>query len=561
MLVIPIFLACAALPHATAGESPWERMIEESLSAPEPERGKPAPIVKALPAPSSPEQLRELLLALEPRDRHELEALLARHGGALAPFVRLILGDRLAADGEEKEAQANWQKAALAPLLKEEAQRRLANDGRATPDGIVAGLMVPMSGPSAAMGNTLVMAARKAMADHRDVSLQLEVADSGGNAAGAKAAVESLVKRGAQVILGPVFHPEAMAAAKAAKAANVPIIPFNPRAEILSVGGAVQLNAFHPDAQARVMARYAISEAKVKRIAILAADSEYGQLQAQTFANEVVALGGIITHSVLFPDNETDFSNALKMLVSQEPDALKSRLAAARSAMLLDPLDRPPPRTEKELEPVRAFDALFLPTSARQARLIAPQAALFNIRAPETLFLGTSLWNRPELLEEADSLSRAVFCDIDMDAREQFTTLHKKLLGTAPVPALSMLTYDAVAILAQLARDQRLGGLEWQQGLTRESGFHGSAGTVHFHADGVSERYYHVYRVQEKKIVPLATPPQTGAPDPNRSPLAPRGEFLPAAESAEEVVIRDHEPDSPVPAGDSVTVPLPSTKE
>ncbi|MBF0341298.1 MAG: penicillin-binding protein activator [Magnetococcales bacterium] len=539
-------------------ESSWQQWVDETLRTPGPEKGKASVQRLPPPAPTTSEQVREIFLALEPLEREELQHLVERQPPAspVLPFLHLMLGDRAVAAGDEKSAQSLWQKASQDPHVKSEALRRLATNTQ-DPEMIVAGLMIPMSGPSASMGNTLVMAARKALADHRDVNIHLEVADSGGNATTAKAAVENLVSRGSQVILGPVFHPEAVAAAKAAKAANVPIIPFNPRAEILASGGSIHLNAFHPDAQARVMARYAVQQAGLKRFAILAAASDYGQLQAQTFANEVVALGGIVTRSVLFPETETDFSNALKMLVNMDAEGIKSRLAAGRSAMLSDPLDRPPPRSEKELEPLVDFDALFLPATAKQVRMIAPQAALFQIRSPKTRFLGTSLWNRPELLEEAETLTGAIFCDIDMDNREQFTAVHRKILGVAPVPALSMLTYDSIAILAQLLRDQRLSGQPWPQGLTRESGFHGSAGPVRFLPDGTSERYYHFYNIQDKKIVLMNIPAQNGAPEPGAGHAAPEEHGGGGSESN----VEQTSPDSRTTTVDSPNAHLPSTRE
>ncbi|NGZ07616.1 MAG: penicillin-binding protein activator [Magnetococcales bacterium] len=547
------------LPAHADPVATWHNLIQEILAAPEPTRGKTT-LHRIPPAPVAPEEIRAVHLALEPLDKEELQLLLQRQPATspLAPFLHLFLGDRAAAEGQESEAQTLWKKAAGHPQINAEAQRRLTSDQKDQP-GLTAGLMVPMSGASAAMGNTLVMAARKALADHRDVQIRLEVIDSGGSAATAKSAVENLVARGVQVIVGPVFHPEAVAAAKAAKTAHIPILPLNPRAEISEVGGAIHLNAFHPDAQARVMARHAIKKG-LKRFAILAADTDYGQLQAQTFANEVVALGGIVARSILFPEQETDFTTALKMLVNLEPEAAKGRLAAARSAMLLDPLDRPAPRSEKELEALLDFDALFLPATAKQVRMIAPQAALFQIRSPAITLLGSSLWNRPELLEEAELLTGATFCDIDMDQREQFATVHRKVLGTAPIPALSMLVYDGIAILAQLLRDQRLGGPEWTHGLTRDSGFHGSAGFVRFLPNGTSERYYHLYRIQEKKILLLDQPAQTGAPDP--------GQMNHSSAATPDDGMRLHPVDEPAghdampsTSSDAVNTPLPISRE
>ncbi|MEO5330962.1 MAG: penicillin-binding protein activator [Magnetococcus sp. YQC-5] len=498
-------------------QSPWQSLINDFLQDSRHHSSR-SYLQRTPPTPSAPDQIRELFLALAPLSRDQLKTLLDRQppSSALLPFIHLVLGDRAAADGEEKEAHLHWQKASLSTLVNTEAMLRLANDANPK-DSFVAGLMIPLSGASASMGTNLIMAARKALADYRDVNIHLEVADSGGSAASAQAAVKNLIARGSKIIIGPIFHPEAIAAAKTAAAHNIPIMPLNPRQEILAAGGAVYLNAFQPDSQARIMARHAFKDAGLRRVAILAADTDYGQLQAQTFIDEFMALGGEITHSVLFPEQETDFSTAIKMLVHLDPDAVKARLAAPKTGAL-DPMDRPAPRSEKNLEPLVDFEALFLPTTAKQARQIASQASLFNIRSPGIALLGASLWNRPELLEETDFLLGGTFCDINQTVRDHFNAICQKILGVTPIPALSMLTYDSIVILAQLLRDQRLGGVEWHQGFTRSTGFYGSAGPVRFLTNGVSERLYHLYQIEEKRTVFLPAPPQNGAPDPNRRP-------------------------------------------
>ncbi|MBF0181207.1 MAG: penicillin-binding protein activator [Magnetococcales bacterium] len=509
-------------PYAEPGQpSPWQRLVHDFLNASGQDSAR-AFLQRIPPTPSAPDQIRELLLALEPLSREQIKTLLDRQpkGSSLLPFLHLVLGDRLAAAGEEQAAQQAWQKASQSQLVNAEAMRRIANEANAA-DAVVAGLMIPLTGPSAAMGNNLILAARKALADYRDVNLHLEVEDSGANETTAQEAVRKLAGRGSRIIIGPIFHAAALGAARAAAASQIPIITLNPRQEILSAGGNVFLNAFQPDAQARIMARHAMRTARLQRFAILAADSDYGRLQAQTFAEEVTALGGTVTRSILFPEQETDFSNALKMIVQTDPEGAKRRAAQGAG---------------KELGPLIDFEALYLPATARQVRLIAPQAALHGIVSPGIALLGSSLWNRPELLEESESLQGAIFCDIDQNSRDQFNASHQKTLGIAPVPALSMLVYDSIAVLAQLLRDQRLGGPQWQEGITRPNGFHGSAGLVRFLDNGLSERNLHLYRIDGKRIVPVGAPPGGGAQNPPRrvSRPAPAIEVDPQPQPANE---------------------------
>ncbi len=501
-----------AYNYEPMAESIWKRTIDDYLNSYNPNPAQRF-IQRTPPTPASPEQIRELFLALAPLSQERLQTLLDRQPptSSLLPFLHLVLGDRAAIAGDEEKAQSLWQKAAQAPIVSDEAMRRITNipDSNDTP--LIAGLMLPLTGQSSGLSNNLIMAARKALADYRDVNIHLEVTDSGNTPETAKTAVQSLISRGSQIIIGPIFHPEALAAASEASAQDIPILTLNPRRDILLKPGITFTNAFLPAAQARIMARYAINEAGLTRLAILAPDTDYGRLLAKTFTEEVSLLGGTITHSVLFPEDETDFSIAIKMLVHLAPNDVTARLASGQ--------EQPPAHSEKELKPQIDFDALFLPTSAKQAQMIAPQAIQFNILATNTTLLGVSLWNRTKLLNESKALVGSLFCDINQNLRDQFNTAYQKTLGVAPIPALSMLTYDSVAILAQLLRDQRLGGDAWRSGLTREIGFYGSAGAVRFLENGISERFYHLYQIEEKQIVFLPSLPQNGTQDPTQAAI------------------------------------------
>ncbi|MEO5339926.1 MAG: penicillin-binding protein activator [Magnetococcus sp. MYC-9] len=332
------------------------------------------------------------------------------------------------------------------------------------------GLLLPLSGKSASMGEHLRRAAKKALADYPAASIQLQIADSGDTADTVRAAVRDLLGQQVDVVVGPVFYATVLPAVEEAVARRVPIITLNPQREGDPPNPGVFSNALQPEQQAKIMARYAVQEKRFAHIAVLAPETEYGRGVAKSFADEVQALGGAVVKSNHFPPEATDFSPWLKSLGPQ-------------------------------------VDALFLPAPARQVRLIAPQVALVRSGKAKVTLLGTALWNSPELLSEGtDYLNGAIFCDMDTAAREQFRQSFRQSWEEDPSP-LAALAYDGVAVIAQLLQEQRQGGIAWQSGLTRANGFQGANGPVRFLENGRSRRFYHLFQVangQMQRLQPVA---------------------------------------------------------
>ncbi|MBF0462139.1 MAG: penicillin-binding protein activator [Magnetococcales bacterium] len=338
------------------------------------------------------------------------------------------------------------------------------------------GLLLPLSGKWTNMGEHLRRAAKKALADYPTVPIQLLIADSGDTAETSQKGMQELMAQQVDMVIGPVFYATVAPAAEVAMAHHVPIVTLNPQRESDQPLPGVFSNAFQPEQEAKIMARYAVAEKKYARIAILAPESEYGRGVAKTFGDEVQALGGTLVRTAYFPPETTDFSPWLKTLGNQ-------------------------------------FDALFLPAPAKQVRSIAPQAAYIRTGNTPVALLGTALWNSPELLTEGtDFLEGATFCDTDTVAREQFRQSFRQVWEEDP-STLATLAYDGVAVVAQLLQEQRPGEKEWRNALTRPAGFRGASGILRFLDNGRSRRVYHLFQVtngQSKMLGPV--PDSLGIP-------------------------------------------------
>lgn len=132
-----------------------------------------------------------------------------------------------------------------------------------------AALLLPLSGPSATLGVSMQRAAMLAQSPLSKPQ-DLMILDTGGTAAGATAAVQQAVKRGARIIIGPLFAEESRAAAQAA--GGVPLISFSNDEDLIG-SGAFLLGITASQSVTSIL-RYARGRG-VKRVAVLAGPSRW----------------------------------------------------------------------------------------------------------------------------------------------------------------------------------------------------------------------------------------------------------------------------------------------
>ena len=85
-------------------------------------------------------------------------------------------------------------------------------------------ILLPLSGPRADIGQTMVRAAQLAL--DMPGAPSLDVKDTGGTPSGAAAAAQAAIAAGAGLILGPLTSPETASVAPVARAANVAMLAF-----------------------------------------------------------------------------------------------------------------------------------------------------------------------------------------------------------------------------------------------------------------------------------------------------------------------------------------------
>jgi branched-chain amino acid transport system substrate-binding protein len=287
-------------------------------------------------------------------------------------------------------------------------------------------LLLPLSGPHAALGASMQRAAQMA---EPDASLMVTL-DTGGTPAGAAAAAALAVKRGAAAILGPVLADETLAVARVVNG-RVPVIAFTNDQAVAASGAYVF--GLTPRQTTSAILRYARSRG-VKNVAVIGDGTPWS------------------------------------LAVSASAIPLEGEIGLTIRTLTLTP-GQPLP------DPGEAPDAVLIPGSGDTVL-----AAARTLRETGIQLLGTvqALDNRPAALAALDG---AWLAAPDPASFGKFSSEFETKNGGSP-GALAALAYDAASVIMSLRTAKTLS----RDGLLAVPSFPCVTGAVKFRTDGTCAR-------------------------------------------------------------------------
>ena len=323
-------------------------------------------------------------------------------------------------------------------------------------------LLLPLtsSGNTPAVAKALKQAAELALFDFDNPGVALVPKDTHGTPDGARAAAQSAVSEGAELIIGPLFAQEVTGAAPVARQANVPMIAFSSDESV--AGNGIYLLSFLAGRDVPRIVSYAASRGK-HNFALLIPQSPYGRLAEEAFARSMGRSGGQAVIRATFPPND---ANAMLGPVRQVANAMKAG----------------------------QVDALFLPAGPEDLQSLAPLLASNGVTSKGLQFLGTGQWDYPSIGRET-ALVGGWFPAPDPKGWSDFVGKYAKTYGSTP-PRIASLGYDAVSLAVSLSPNPP-GQRYTATTLTRGSGFAGVDGLFRLLPDGTSERGLAILEVRE----------------------------------------------------------------
>jgi branched-chain amino acid transport system substrate-binding protein len=337
-------------------------------------------------------------------------------------------------------------------------------------------LLLPLSGPNAALGKAMLDAAQLAFFDSGGKGLELVPRDTGGTPAGAAKAARVVLADHVGLILGPLLRSEVAAVKPLAGTANVPVIAFSTATEL--AGGNVFLMGFLPREEVAREVGYA-SRHGHRQFAALVPNSPYGHLMATALHEAVGAGGGEVTQIADYDPGQADVGAAIRQLLPG------GAVGAAGG----------PP-----------FDALMLPEGGDQLKAIARQLVVAGLDTKKVQLLGSGLWDEPDIGSEP-ALVGGWFAASAPEARRGFEERFAKTYGDKP-PLLASLGYDAVALAAVLSRGE--GGQPFsREAILNPRGFDGVDGLFRFTPEGLVQRGLAVLQVGPQGNTVVSPAPQS----------------------------------------------------
>ena len=338
----------------------------------------------------------------------------------------------------------------VGPELPEDAERhRIA-------------LLVPLSGPNAAVGQSIANAANLAVLDTGGKRIRITTYDTGPGASGA---ASRAVNEGNKVILGPLLAEDVRLVAPVAQRARVPVISFSNDTSVAGDGAFVM--GYTPGQSIDRVVRYARSRGMTK-FAGLTPTGVYGQRAANAFLRSVESAGGQVVALQSFDRSRNGIAAAITKMGTNSP-----------------------------------YEAVLIADSARTA---SQAVTLLRREAPNARVLGTELWNTESALPGMTALHGAWFASVPDGLYRQLASKYRARFASAPY-RISSMGYDAVLLVSRIAQDWRPGSDFPMARLVDSDGFTGIDGPFRFRRDGVVERALEVSQIGANGQTVVSPPP------------------------------------------------------
>ena len=393
----------------------------------------------------------------------------------------------------------------LIPGLNAVLEATIPSPPRDTYGLVRVGLLLPLTGPAADVGQSLLNAAQMALFDVGDERFVLQPYDTRGTPRGAALAAALAVAHGAQLLLGPVFSASAKAVAPQARAAGINMVPFTTDPSVAAPG--VFVIGFLAHEQVRRIISFSRAQG-IERFAVLAPATPYGEAVVDAMSQLVPATGAALTRVAYYDPSGENLNDVVRSLADYDSRHNALLVQRAELESRSDAVSRVALRRLERLDTIGEvpYDAILIP--AKGGRLIEVAALLpfYDIDPGRVQLLGTMVWHTPGLGKEP-ALVGGWYPAPSPQGNASFYSRYRKLYDATP-PAIATHGYDAIALAAVLGRTPSNEPFS-SDSLASPSGFSGVDGVFRLLPTGLSERGLAVLEITRDGSEPIDPAPVT----------------------------------------------------
>ncbi|HPI40361.1 MAG TPA: penicillin-binding protein activator [Pseudobdellovibrionaceae bacterium] len=371
------------------------------------------------------------------------------------------------------------------------------------------GVVLPLSGKNAEVGRLALRGIQLGLGMHLGGNrIKLAIIDSEGNPDVARRGVDRLVREDQVIgIIGDIVSKSSVAAAAKADEYKVPILSLSQKSNITELGNTVFQASFPSELQAFFLVRTAMKELGMKKFAILYPNDSYGVEMSNNFWDAATSMGAEITAVQSYSPNEKDFRFPIQRLIGTfYAEARTDELQKKRAE-----LSKAEPRnkgrrneTRNLLNPIIDFDAVFVPDGSKALGQVSAMFAYNDVR--KMTFLGTNLWNTPDLVKRVQSQHEILFVDslpLSLDSTpfaREFSNIYSSNPGLVETQA-----YDAGLIYRRALSSGASNRDEFVEFLQKSQTLPGSVGSIESTSFRVFVRPTWAFVLKQKQLMPLET--------------------------------------------------------
>jgi branched-chain amino acid transport system substrate-binding protein len=215
--------------------------------------------------------------------------------------------------------------ASLTTLLSACGGQPVAAGGAPT---VQLGALLPLTGDNSALGENTSRAVELVAAQVEKagspISVELDLQDDGTNESIAQSAVQELLSKNVDAIVGSVPTPVCLAVVDSIVQAETPMIApgcTSPQLSDYEDGGYFFRTAPPSDIQGEILADQAYADGH-RKMAVMAVNNSYGQPIAEAFIAHFEELGGEVATDVKYDAAAKTFSAETQQVANAEPDAV-----------------------------------------------------------------------------------------------------------------------------------------------------------------------------------------------------------------------------------------------
>jgi len=346
------------------------------------------------------------------------------------------------------------------------------------------GVLLPLSGKNADIGNMILNALELAIFQNKQSSIELVIKDTQSESKLAKIAFQQLLESRINFVIGPLYSKNLIAINDLAKNNQVNIFALSNNKSLAQKG--IWIFGVDPKAQTERVLDYALEKGLVKTAALLPKNS-YGLLLFETISN--YEKNGLIdpVRIEFYEDN----------IKSQQIAAKKLAKGFDQYESYLKKIEQLEPQKNIVVKEVnKPFDNVIIAASGQALTVLASQLQYNNVDPDKVQFLGTSSWEDTSILNEP-ALEGGVFTATSQLFQKDIKRIYEKTF-VKDMPKVAMIAYDILALLIAIEKDKKTVNIN---DLINKEGFLGLRGLFRLNKTGIVERSFDLKAIKNKKFI------------------------------------------------------------